>query len=195
MVVSTVTGTTPTTIPTSARAVCLIRSNKSNRAGTQPVSGPKSNSMRINKSVFCEILASFPSVPPECGGILGQKNGIICAYLHDRKWQSTESAIYVPDVDWMNRCIQEWAFTGIEFAGIVHSHPLDCNTLSEADRAYICQIMTAIPAHIMELFFPILIPGEDMYAYSATRSSGNVTIKPVPITFIKPKCTNSILSK
>lgn len=133
--------------------------------------------MRIYEETLQKILSSFPEVPPENGGILGQKDGIICAYLHDRKAQSVERAIYVPNVDWMNRCIQEWELFGIEFAGIVHSHPQECTTLSGPDRAYIREIMTAMPYHISELFFPILVPGKGIYPYKATVHLGVVTIE------------------
>lgn len=131
------------------------------------------------------MIDSFSSVPPEAGGIIGKRDNIICAYLHDTKTQCIDRATYIPDIEWMNCMIQEWAYSGIEFAGIVHSHPKECSTLSGPDRAYICEIMNAMPTHITELYFPIILPGEGMYAYKAVIQPCGVTIKADIITFIE----------
>ena len=134
--------------------------------------------MRITKSAYEMIWNSFCPVPPESGGILGMRDGIVCAYLHDRSVQTTLSAEYVPDVFWMNRCIEEWHKQGVDFAGIIHSHPSCQDSLSDSDIAYIHRIMTSLPQTVSKLYFPLIIPNKKLVGVVAYRRKSGMEIKP-----------------
>jgi len=41
------------------------------------------------------------TVPPEAGGILGEKNGIICYFIFDMALASTKCAVYIPNVNYI----------------------------------------------------------------------------------------------
>lgn len=167
----------------SVRVVCPTRSCNSQLSRKQNLFPAQQSQhiMYISQTVFQEIFTSFPAVPPENGGILGQKDGVICAYLHDRKEQSADNATYCPDVQWMNTCIEAWEKAGIQFAGIVHSHPGDNGDLSTEDRVYICEIMAAMPDSITELLFPIMLPGKRLVGHIARKVCSTVIFKDIPI--------------
>lgn len=108
--------------------------------------------MKISRKVVSEIQSSFKGESKECGGLLGAKDGIICAFLFDKGSHDGE---YYPDVALFNKALSEWAKRGIYFGGIIHSHPNDCRLLSSEDEKSIKKISEA--AYSDEaLYFPIL---------------------------------------
>lgn len=133
--------------------------------------------MDILENVYRKIMKSFPEVPPENGGILGIRDGIVCQYYHDKSNQILENAIYVPDIRWMNWCIQEWEDKQISFGGIVHSHMPGQKTLSNSDKKYIKQIINGMPGYIKELYFPIIIPQEEIICYRAYKHNQNLVLE------------------
>lgn len=132
--------------------------------------------MKIAHKVYFDILRLFPPVPPEEGGIIGWKNGMICRFLKDRSEQSCDAAAYSPDVGWINQCIKYWEAEGIQFAGIIHSHLGDQPTLSDADITYIRKIMQANSGTINTLYFPIVLPQREIIPYKACIHNGIVEI-------------------
>ena len=132
--------------------------------------------MKILKSVYLKILGSYPVPPPEQGGILGIKNGIVCEYYHDGSCNIADRAVYEPDVDTLNRKIEEWDAQGISFGGIVHSHLSGQNTLSAEDKKYIELLLGTLNGQT--LYFPIVIPSaEQVISYVAERKSGDIIIR------------------
>lgn len=64
--------------------------------------------------------------------------------------------------------------------GVFHTHFYGVNTLSEGDRAYIKQIMAAMPDGLECLYFPLIVfPDKEMIVYQASRSK-NRSIKIIP---------------
>lgn len=114
--------------------------------------------MNIKESIYLKMLDCYSVPPPESGGILGIKNSVVCEYYHDSSSRIGERALYVLDVDTLNLKIDVWQKSGIEFAGIIHSHMLGQNTLSSGDIEYIKQVFNNIPECVDELYFPIIIP-------------------------------------
>lgn len=125
--------------------------------------------MTIDQHTYDALSAAFSPVPPEAGGILGSRNGCICVFVYDPGIPDISRNCYTPDVDFLNRVIEQWQEEGITFCGIVHSHPAGHRKLSNVDLAYIQTIMNCMPAQIRELYFPVIIPGEGIFPYQARR--------------------------
>lgn len=89
----------------------------------------------MTKEVYDQILDTIAAQPPETGGVLGRKNGIICKYFYDGNADINQYR-YVPNVEKINKILDQWLKDDIEFAGIIHSHPEDVNELSYADIHY-----------------------------------------------------------
>lgn len=139
--------------------------------------------MKIDCNTYLKIMHSFPSAPPECGGIMGGKNKIITEFVLDYANTFTDRAIYVPDVEFINKQIEMWHNSNIDFYGIIHSHISD-DSLSQEDIKYIKKIMINTPDNMGELFFPIIIPNKSIVFYKAEKTQNNVIISKEKI-FIK----------
>ena len=140
--------------------------------------------MYITKEVYQQIIDSYPLVPPENGGIIGSRNGIVFQYLHDYSGQPNTIASYQPNTEWMNQSIDRWSDAGVVFAGILHSHPQEQTALSQSDRLYITQIMRSLPESINRLFFPVVIPGKRIISFTAVRRGNQVSIQPDAIELV-----------
>lgn len=141
--------------------------------------------MLINTDIYNRIINELPCVPPECGGILGGKNGIVQVVEFDLGEKNVESAVYTPDVNHLNSVIEEWATHGVDFLGLFHSHPNDY-TLSDFDKEQIRCIMHSLSGFVRMLLFPIVIPGKCIYCYSAELcDDGEVIIKSDNIIIIE----------
>lgn len=125
--------------------------------------------MTIAQHTYQALCDAFSPVPPEAGGILGSKDGCVCAFVYDPGTPDISRNCYTPDVDFLNSVIEQWQEEGITFCGIVHSHPAGHRKLSNVDLAYIQTIMNCMPAQIRELYFPVIIPGEGIFPYQAKR--------------------------
>ena len=109
--------------------------------------------MIISSEVVSLISNSFVSDEWESGGLLGQRDGIICAFVHDKSGACLGE--YTPNVSLFNKILKEWTNEGIEFAGIIHSHPNDCRVLSPQDEKSIVEIYEAVECNLT-LYFPIV---------------------------------------
>lgn len=141
--------------------------------------------MKIIEVLYKQIINQMPDVPPETGGILGERNGVICAVVFDEGDVQNERYAYVPDVDRLNKVISQWASEEIRFAGIFHSHPGKQEELSIADTEYIRKIMAAMPDTVQTLHFPIVLPGKKMIGHIAERADGKVVVTQEQITIEK----------
>ena len=141
--------------------------------------------MKITEAVLHDICDNLHIVPPEKGGIIGSKNGIVGTFFFDDGAVQAERYAYVPNVDMLNDVVAQWAKKGICFAGLFHSHPHPQTELSIADKEYILKIMEAMPDSIMELHFPVIVPGMGMIGYLAKRRDGEVIIVPEEINIVK----------
>lgn len=133
--------------------------------------------MKIRKSIFDAIMLQCPLVPPETGGIMGGHGDLITDVFFDTSAGCSEQAIYCPNVEHLNERIAWWDSQGIEFRGIFHSHPTNQLDLSSRDRDYIIKIVSSMPTGIDELFFPIIIPRQNMYVYCARRKASEILIQ------------------
>ena len=130
--------------------------------------------MKMTNDIFISILSSFPSAPPECGGIIGGQDGVISEFCFDSTGP-TEQAVYEPNVDYLNRTIEEWRQSGISFYGIIHSHMKNEPDLSKGDIEYIQLIMADLDVGT-KLYFPIVMPGY-IIPFVAIKANDTVNIQ------------------
>ena len=72
-----------------------------------------------SESVMGEILKKLPCEPPEIGGILGGKNGVVTCHVLDYGKTGGSPCSYTPNIAYLNRKIEEWFKDGIEFMCIL----------------------------------------------------------------------------
>jgi len=132
--------------------------------------------MKIEKKILEDIINKMPDKPPEVGGILGGKDNIVSQYHLDLS-SSNGGCYYSPNVQMLNEVIRNWSVKKIDFLGLFHTHFWGVSTLSDGDIEYITRIMQAMPKHIKQLFFPIIvIPDRMMVSYVAVRDENKINI-------------------
>ena len=110
----------------------------------------------MTKEIYDQILDTIAAQPPETGGVLGRKNGIICKYFYDG------------NADITNTILDQWLKDDIEFAGIIHSHSEDVNALSYADIHYARKILQE--NSLEYVIFPLVVR-KNIYMYLIKRNS------------------------
>ena len=131
-----------------------------------------------SKAVLDAALRRLSDAPPESGGILGGRDQTVTEIVLDKGRVGGPPCSYTPDVTFLNREIKRWAEKGIRFMGVFHVHFGGAETLSEGDRAYIGQIMNAMPKEYDRLYFPIVVmPERRMIAYRAVRRNEEIEIE------------------
>lgn len=140
--------------------------------------------MKILRQVLNDLLHSVPCAPPETGGILGGKFGVISTYVVDYGQDMIDNyGHYSPDVKKLNRIVSNWAKRDIELYGIFHSHFPGGDQLSLGDKNYITKIMLAMPVDVNRLFFPIVLPTQ-IIGYQASRYGSQIPICRVDIKIL-----------
>lgn len=143
-----------------------------------------SNAMKIIESCYRALL-SLPPVPPETGGLLGGRDGIIDTWYLDRAAPVLDRAVYIPDLPYLNRQLEIWSAQQMDFMGMFHSHLREEPRLSQADQAYIGKIFAVKPAHMAWLFFPVVIPGEKIIPFCAqSKPDGTMEIVSDTLTIL-----------
>lgn len=118
--------------------------------------------MRIYNEVLKEVLDHMPLVPPESGGIMGGKGGIVSLREFDAG-SDEKGCVYCPNVSFLNHVIAGWIDRGYDFMGIFHVHFGSSKTLSDGDKRYIEKIMKEMPDFIERLYFPIIVQPEKLF--------------------------------
>lgn len=90
--------------------------------------------MIIAQKVYEELSQAFCASFSETGGMFGETEKGIVAFYFDRSGISRTDS-YEPDIETMNRILEEWNRQGIFFAGLVHTHKKNRN-LSQFDLDY-----------------------------------------------------------
>ena len=133
--------------------------------------------MRIRKEIYQRILDSCPAAPPETGGILGAHGVVIDTVVFDPGSETTDQAVYYPDVEFLNAKLERWRQDRIAFRGLFHTHPRGQDSLSQADIEYIGSIMMSLPSSVTQLYFPIVFPYSHMISFKAINQKHNVIIE------------------
>ena len=131
--------------------------------------------VNILKEIYNEILTGTVIVPPETGGIIGCRDGVITDFFRDNGIGAFNTRYY-PDINKLNSKIKKWADKDIMFCGVYHSHHNDDLLLSKADTEYISCILSVCSDYTDELYFPLVFPGKDIIFFSAKLNNGLVVI-------------------
>ena len=141
--------------------------------------------MIMTQSTYNNIKNTIGSIPPENGGIIGIKDGIVCAFFYDSFADNSENE-YHPCVYKLNEIIDEWSQLGISFCGIIHSHHNDAELLSRKDIVFARRILALNNLNNGTVFFPIVhIYSENIF----------FTIKPFIVSAEEVVLDNLIIKK
>jgi len=135
--------------------------------------------MKITKTAMEHIKFHTKNCISETGGIMGSYDGeVISEIIMDTSDEQSPRCYYAPNVDFFNKCIDDWQCQGKHFMGIFHTHFYNIKTLSAADTRYITAILLSMPEEICELFFPVFVfPDRKLVCYRAYRENNSVKIK------------------
>lgn len=133
--------------------------------------------MHIQKAIYNKLLLDFHITPTEIGGILGGRMGAITHFVLDQGCKTNRTDFYIPNTVYLNEVLAQWQNGNIEFYGIFHTHPCGGKALSCADKAYIDKIVRTCSKTGQPLYFPIILPQQEMLAYSAKVVNGTVLIQ------------------
>lgn len=143
--------------------------------------------MTIEKEIYQKIIREMPEKPPEIGGIMGGRNGMITHFQIDRGNSDIDycKCSYIPDIVKINSCIGEWENNNVDFYGIFHCHFGGARTLSTSDVLYIKQIMRNMPERVQKLYFPVIVlPQREMICYYSTIKNKKVNFGEEAITIL-----------
>lgn len=134
--------------------------------------------MKIKRETYIKILEQIPIHPPEKGGILGEKDGVIMVVQVDEGIDCQVPCCYMPNVDYLNETIEQWNKINIDFAGVFHTHFYGVDTLSRTDEKYIRKIHSSMPRGIDKLYFPLVLPElRKIVSYISIRNNNEIVIK------------------
>ncbi len=135
--------------------------------------------MVITKSVFEKIKSALFASSYEAGGILGSEdNTVISHIVIDVPIQAPACACsYSPNIEFLNKQIENWQINQILFKGVFHSHFAGVKTLSKGDIQYIYTILNSMPSEIEYLYFPIFVfPQNELVCYKAIKQQNKISI-------------------
>jgi hypothetical protein len=109
----------------------------------------------VTREQYENIQISIGALPPETGGILGEKGGVVSCFYFDHHAKSLTDC-YSPNIKDLNFVISDWKSKGISFCGLIHSHPSGVRRLSYKDRKFAEDILKASGGKLTDLLFPIV---------------------------------------
>lgn len=161
------------------------------RLAPEELTGPEP--LYITAEVIAQIRATVGAMPAEQGGILGGRRvaGLVTDYHFDTSAART-STTYTPEVELLNTLLrEEWNPAGIDFLGVVHSHPAGFSRPSGGDHVYAQRILEALP-QLDRLLMPIVQTQPDtrrfqLHPFIASRSHAGVQVEAVPLVTMDTK--------
>ena len=141
--------------------------------------------MDISIKISDRIYQVFQSPEREYGGILGGYDGIITEFVFDNGLCNENIGTYIPDVEFLNDCIEKWQTQNISFYGIIHNHLTEYTDLSCGDIKCIETIMNAMPSNIEYLYFPVISSKNVLNAFKATRTNTGICIVSEDISIVE----------
>jgi len=114
---------------------------------------------QIKETVFEKIRKSLRF--PEMGGILGTSDGFFVDNFYHDKTGITKGNQYIPDVDFLNKVVDSWYKSGIQFIGFVHTHRKFAYNLSGTDIIYAKEIKKS--CEMSEILMLLYIPDENSF--------------------------------
>jgi len=119
--------------------------------------------LTFSETVIRQIRETIGKAAPECGGVLGSRDGeIISEYFFDATGRSSQNG-YAPDTQAINHTLaNEWMPQGIVMVGIVHSHANCVDVPSCGDINYGIRILLSLDT-VSEFYLPIVTIDEDIH--------------------------------
>lgn len=120
------------------------------RIHAQPIA--KKRQVRMTGEVLRQILCSpIGTQMPEHGGAFGKdiRTGCITRFYYDRTATET-GGTYSPDTKAVSAAMRRWEQEGVEFCGMIHSHPAGFPQPSAYDLRYAADIIRAMPNTLTE---------------------------------------------
>ena len=109
--------------------------------------------MKITQKTYEEILTKLEATRLETGGILGEKDGIVCAFFLDSEGQG-KMGEYRPNIAVLNQVIERWAEEDVCFVGLAHTHINGLGILSPSDVEYARLILSV--NELEYVYFPVI---------------------------------------
>lgn len=142
---------------------------------------------RITRQAYDAIRASVGAEPAEQGGILGgsRRDSVVRHFYFDTT-ASRSRVTYSPDHVTVNRLFAEnWNPSGIQFLGVVHSHPPGVRHPSGGDLIYARAILDHL-AELDELLLPIVVSEPDsgkfeLIPFRAVRGRNGISVEPMTL--------------
>lgn len=132
----------------------------------------------INKNILEDISTAFCMCEVEKGFLLGSSDDLThIDHCFDLPAMDAGLHFYEPDPVLADKQIQHWADQGMCFCGMIHSHVVDKQELSENDIEYANVLYSAY--HLPLLWFGIGIVRADNVEfkfYSVSESNGHINI-------------------
>lgn len=131
--------------------------------------------IKMSKEVLFAIYDSIGALTPEQGGMLGTSNGVeVDNYIFDDEAE-VGFATYTPNIEFLQKELNDWRENSVELIGFVHSHPTGFIFPSSADVEYAKRIINEIDSDY--LFLPIIntVPETglfEIYPYIVTLKKG-----------------------
>ena len=141
--------------------------------------------MDISIKISDRICQVFQSPEREYGGILGGRDGVITEFVFDKGLWNENIGTYIPDVEFLNDCIEKWQDKNISFYGIIHNHLTEYAELSSEDVKCIQTIMNAMPSNMEYLYFPVISSKNVLNAFKATRTNTGICIVSEDISIVE----------
>lgn len=118
--------------------------------------------MKLKKDIYSQILSyDYPSY--ESGIVLGGTDNQVTELYFD--CVSKGENYYSPNTKIINGVIEKWSSNNIDFLGLAHTHPCFQIKLSNVDKEYIKNILSAMPSEISQLYFPVVLPNKQIVSY------------------------------
>ena len=132
--------------------------------------------MKVSETISNIICEKFKDCEREYGGILGGRNDVITEFVFDNGLENENIGTYLPNVHFLNDCIDKWQSQNINFYGIIHNHLTEYAELSAEDIKCIEKIMNAMPRYIEYLYFPVISSIHILKAFKVIRTEMGIRI-------------------
>ena len=116
------------------------------------------------------------SYPPECGGILGAKQGEpISKFYFDESGASTPDS-YTPDYLTVNTILEQWELEGVSMVGIAHSHG-EAEIMPSCGDLFYCERILLANPKLGNFILPIVsCISKEIKAYVCTLKDGHIKV-------------------